>query len=48
MASSVITLCQNVEQKWFHIEIESFMVQKEFSEQAKILAVGLQEQYSRC
>lgn len=43
MASCVITLRQNVEQKRFHIVIEGFMVQKKFSQQTEVLTIGLKE-----
>ena len=41
MAALLVHLCQNVEQKWLHVEVEGLVVQEQFGRQTEVLAVDL-------
>lgn len=41
MSSVLINLAENVKEKWVYIEIERFVIQKQFGKQAQVLAVNL-------
>lgn len=40
MAAFLIIFCKDIEEEWFNIIIQGFVVQKEFGQQAKILTVN--------
>lgn len=39
MATFAIIFGQNVEQKWFHVVVQGFMIQKQFCQQTQILTI---------
>ena len=42
MGTLPINLCENVEEKWLDIKVQSLVIKEQFCKQAKVLTVQLQ------
>ena len=45
VAAISVNFGENVEKKWFHVKVQRLVIEEEFSQQTKVLAVDLQQRW---
>ena len=42
MATLSIDFCENVEEKWFNIKVQCFVIEEQFGQEAEVLTINLE------